>query len=444
MNRRTALKLLGGSAAALAVPSVLRSAPASHDDFFIFVHAAGGWDVTLWSDPRNERKGLVDPASTGNMEAAGIRHWKNVALEGGVQSFEVVTPGGSSMRLGPAIGDLLDLHDRLTILNGLAMNTVSHDDGTVYSATGRHRAGGTSPESSIDVLVANELGVDQLMPDVSVSFPSHFVGHRLDQRAIPLRVATVDTITKTLERSEVFLRAGDRDAINALLAEESDALASQPDAPEAYLQLAAQHHTLPRLLRRDFVDGLTARKLQAAYPQFKYNVRGGHAALGAAFAIEAIRRNAVRCVGYAAGGLDTHNTTYREHAHTLQDLFDSLAVLVKVLDATPHPTLQSTRLSERTHILVISEFCRTPQINLQGGRDHYPNNSALVISPRFRAGRTFGATDAEQVLPTPFKKFADGSRAMAPPDVLATFLAAFGIDHRKYMRDGEVVKELLV
>jgi hypothetical protein len=33
---------------------------------------------------------------------------------------------------------------------------------------------------------------------------------------------------------------------------------------------------------------------------------------------------------------------------------------------------------------------------------------------------------------------------MAPPDVLATFLAAFGIDHRKYMRDGEVVKELLV
>src|SRR5262249_50736186 len=160
---------------------------------------------------------------------------------------------------------------------------------------------------------------------------------------------------------------------------------------------------------------------------------------GAAFAVEAFRRNVVRCVSYGVGGLDTHNANYKEHARLLQDLFDSLAALLKLLDVTPHPTLANTKLSERTHILVISEFCRTPQINLIGGRDHYPNNSALVISPRFRAGKTFGATDVEQLLPTPFKKFADGARAIAPPDLLATFLGAFAIEHHKYMRDGEVM-----
>lgn len=76
------------------------------------------------------------------------------------------------------------------------------------------------------------------------------------------------------------------------------------------------------------------------------------------------------------------------------------------------------------------------------GRDHYPNNSALVVSPRFRTNFSFGRTDVEQLLPMAAKSCTDGSRAIAPPDVLATFLGAFGIDPRKYMRDGEVVREL--
>jgi len=428
----------------LAFRRALLAAPSStHDDFFVFVHAAGGWDVTLWSDPRNERKGIVEPASTANSEVGPIRHWKSVPLDGRVKTFEVVTPPGSSLRLGPAIGDLFDLHDRITILNGIAMNTVSHDDGTVFSATGRHKSGGSVPAPSIDVMLASELGTTQLMPDVSVGFPSYFVGPALDQRAIPLRVSTVDTITKSLERSQAFLDTADRDAISAVLAEEGDALATRSGASDPIAQLVGQQREMPKLLQPEFVSAFTTRTLQKAYPQFKFGVRDGHAAQGAAFAVEAFRRNVARCVSYSVGGLDTHNTNYREHAKTLQDLFDSIAALVKVLDETPHPTLSATRLSERTHIVVISEFCRTPMINLIGGRDHYPNNSALVISPRFKRGRSFGATDAEQVLPTPFKTFADGSRAIAPPDVLATVLGAFGIDPRKYMRDGEIVRELL-
>jgi hypothetical protein len=77
------------------------------------------------------------------------------------------------------------------------------------------------------------------------------------------------------------------------------------------------------------------------------------------------------------------------------------------------------------------------------GRDHYPNNSALVISPKFRPNFVFGRTDVEQLLPAPVKRFTDGERAIAPPDLLATFVSAFAIDPRKYMRDGEVVPELL-
>jgi uncharacterized protein (DUF1501 family) len=156
-----------------------------------------------------------------------------------------------------------------------------------------------------------------------------------------------------------------------------------------------------------------------------------------------MKRNVVRCVSFAQGGFDTHGQNYKQQALVQQDLFDTLTTLVRTLDQTPHPTLAGKKLADTTHILVVSDFCRTPQINLGGGRDHYPNNSALVISPKFKKNFVFGASDVEQVLPAHAKKFVDGERAIAPPDLLATMLAALGVNPRKYLRDGEIVPELL-
>ena len=94
MKRRTFLHVLGGSAAALALRKPLWAAansPAASDDFFIFIHAAGGWDVTLWADPRNERKGLVEPASSENTDTA----WRSLTSR---HSFanRATRPGGAS------------------------------------------------------------------------------------------------------------------------------------------------------------------------------------------------------------------------------------------------------------------------------------------------------------------------------------------------------------
>ena len=447
MHRRRLLQILGGGAAALAFGRrpLWAAASTQSDEFFIFVHASGGWDVTLWADPRNERKGIVEPASTDNTDLAALTRWKSTKLDGDTDTFEILAPRNVSLRFGPGIGDLYDLRDRLTIINGLAMNTVSHPDGTTFSATGRHLAGGRSPASSIDVAITNELGTGQLLPDVAVGFPASYVGERLDRRAIPLRVPSAATIAKSLARSDAYLHDDDRAAITALLTEEAHALAGHSTYPETYERLASQEDSLPHLLGNELKNAFTQKALTDAYPGFDYKAKNiGTGALGAAFAIEAMRRNLVRCVGFALGGLDTHNQNYKQHAKTQQELFGTIATLVKLLDATPHPTKTHAKLSEHTHILVFSDFCRTPQINLAGGRDHYPNNSALVISPRFRAGRAFGKTDLEQVLPADAGlPFSDGPRPIAPPDLLATFLAAFSIEPRTYLRDGEVVKDML-
>jgi hypothetical protein len=444
MRRRTALQLLTGGAAALALPRPLWAVAKSEGEFFVFIHAAGGWDVTLWADPRNERKGLIEPASTDNTEIAPITHWKSVALDGDTDTFEILEPSDSKLRLGPGIGELYDLRDRLTIINGLAMNTVSHPDGTAFSATGRHLAGGRAPAASVDVAIASELGADQLLPAVAIQFPSSFIGERLDRRAIPLRVASAATLAKSLTRSDAYLDDGDRTAITAVLTDEANALARRSVFPETYQRIASQHQAQPRLIGGELEKAFTQKALQDTYPMFDYKAKSqGPGALSAAFAVEAIKRNVIRCAGFALGGLDTHNQNYKQHAHVQQELFGVIATLVKLLDATPHPTRSAARLADHTHILVFSDFCRTPQINLAGGRDHYPNNSALVISPKFRGGISFGRTDAEQLLPADAKQFADGARPIAPPDLLATFLHAFGIEPRLYLRDGEVVPELL-
>jgi uncharacterized protein (DUF1501 family) len=447
-SRRTLLRggLGGALAAAGPLARALAAVPtrAAETEFFVLVHAAGGWDVTLWADPRNTRTGLVEPASTANTDSAAVRLWTDQALDGDVHSFALVQPRGSKIAFGPGIGALGELYDRLCLINGLAMNTVSHPDGIAFSATGRHLQGSRSAQPSVNTVLANELGLGQTFPSISIAFPSSYAGEHLDRRAAPLLVDRVGSIASVLARAPQPFAAGDAAAVTAVLSAEATALADRSAYGDVLRGMDLQYRGLARMLDHGTQDVFSDAKLRAAHPQFNYRARfQGNAAVNAAFAVEACKRNLVRCVSFAMGGLDTHAGNYRQQAQVQQELFDVIATLVRTLDTTPHPTRPGRKLADHTHILVMSEFCRTPQVNLAGGRDHYPNNSALVISPRFRGNTVFGKTDPEQLLPVPARTFADGERAMAPPDLLATFVAAFGVPPRRYFRDGEVVPELL-
>ena len=448
-TRRTFLQLLSaGAVSALAgLPSrgaLAEIAAASELEYFVFVHAAGGWDVTLWADPRNEARGIVQPASTDNTDTSKLKRWVDAPLAEGARTFDLVRPRGSSLVLGPGIGDLAEMSDRITIVNGLAMNTVAHPDGATYSATGRHPEGGRVAAPSIDTILSNELGREQLLPTVSIRFPSAYVGENLDRRVVPLAIDDVGSISRTLARSALYDASAERDQVTALLSQEAADLARRATYPDVLDGVGVQLGGLHRMLSSNLQEVFSAAGLRKAHPELDYRSRfAGGPAVNAAFALEAMKRNLVRSVSFAVGGFDTHGNNYRTHAQLQQETFDLLAALVRSLDATPHPLRSGAKLSEHVHVLVVSEFCRTPQINLNQGRDHYPNNSALVISPRFRTNLAFGRSDPDQLLPLKGRRFADGERAIAPPDLLATFLAAFGVSPRKYLRDGEVIGELL-
>ncbi|MFO0620022.1 MAG: DUF1501 domain-containing protein [Polyangia bacterium] len=451
MNRRNFIQSIVGGSAAAALGTPLFQAFAgpevSTDEFFIFIHAQGAWDITVGLDPRNERVGLIEPGSTNTIDIAPLKKWvsRTTPLDGTTAasgySFELVRPASGPLVFGPAIGDLLRHYNRLTVVNGIAMNTVSHQDGTAFSATGRHLAGTKTSGPSIDTMMANSFGLGQLLPAVSINYPSSFVGQGLDRRAVPLTIAGIGTLAASLRRATLYESAAARDGVTVMLSQEALDLAKMSANPDVMTGMHLQFEGLRRMNQENLINLFTDSYLRGKYTNFAYSTMS--ASVNAAFALESLSRNASRCVSFAYGSFDTHFTNYRNQALLQQNLFDLLAIMLDYLDQIPHPTKSADKLSDHTHILVVSDFCRTPNINAAQGRDHYPNNSSLIISPKFKGNMSFGSSDPEQLLSLPAKTFSDGQRPVSPADVLATFVSAHGVDPRKYLRDGEVLTEIL-
>ena len=168
------------------------------------------------------------------------------------------------------------------------------------------------------------------------------------------------------------------------------------------------------MLASSLKDVFDANKLQTAQPSFNYKgqFQGGNA-VNAAFAIEAMKRNIVRCVSFQLGGLDTHNGNYKDQPMIQQELFDIIAALVRQLDATPHPNKMSDKLSDHTHIMVVSEFCRTPQINTAEGATTTRTTRHIVISPRFQGEHHLRQERSRAAPAVRRKKFIDGERAFS-------------------------------
>jgi hypothetical protein len=86
--------------------------------------------------------------------------------------------------------------------------------------------------------------------------------------------------------------------------------------------------------------------------------------------------------------------------------------------------LDQRGLLSSTLVIAWGEFGRTPKVNPQAGRDHYPNAfSAALAGGLVQGGRVVGASDAMGALPK--------SNPKTPQDVLATLYAHLGIDVEK-------------
>ncbi len=83
--------------------------------------------------------------------------------------------------------------------------------------------------------------------------------------------------------------------------------------------------------------------------------------------------------------------------------------------------LETRGLLKTTLVLAWGEFGRTPKVNVDAGRDHYPNVfSGVLAGGPIKGGRVVGESDAKGAYPK--------SNPKTPQDVLATVYRHLGID----------------
>lgn len=115
-------------------------------------------------------------------------------------------------------------------------------------------------------------------------------------------------------------------------------------------------------------------------------------------------------------GWDTHADNFNQVKKLAGSVDTAFAALVSDLK-------QRGRL-DKTLIIWMGEFGRTPRINAKSGRDHHPLSFNVALAGGgIRGGQVIGATDREGT--------SVEDRPVTVPDLFCTFCQALGIDPRK-------------
>ena len=147
----------------------------------------------------------------------------------------------------------------------------------------------------------------------------------------------------------------------------------------------------------------------------------------------------VKFVEVTLDGWDTHTDNFSRSANLAKQLDPAFSALVQ--------DLSQKGMLDRTLVVCMGEFGRTPSINVNDGRDHYPDAFACAIAGGgIRGGRVYGETndDGNQIVSNP----------IPPENLFATLCHQLGIDYNKvnyspvgrplkYINDGKVIAELI-
>jgi hypothetical protein len=124
----------------------------------------------------------------------------------------------------------------------------------------------------------------------------------------------------------------------------------------------------------------------------------------------------VRMVSVSISDFDTHSDNFNRMRNLMPIVDHGLWAL--------HADLEARGLLGRVTIVVWGEFGRTPRINANAGRDHWPRvGPCLLAGGGLRTGCVIGETDREAAAPV--------ARPVHYKDVFATLYHTLGIDARK-------------
>jgi uncharacterized protein (DUF1501 family) len=124
----------------------------------------------------------------------------------------------------------------------------------------------------------------------------------------------------------------------------------------------------------------------------------------------------VRFVQINRGGFDVHSNAFPAMRAHGEEMDPAIGALVE--------DLAKTGMLEKTLIVMLSEFGRTPRVNDDEGRDHHAACfSCMFAGGGIRGGQVIGSSDEDGALPK--------DRPVPVADLHATVCHALGIDFNK-------------
>jgi hypothetical protein len=416
------LAALGGLRPLVRLAGAQAVNPDAPDRYYVFCYFNGGWDILLGLDPRDPRR-----FNDGNLRDTRIQ--PGYELLQNTDGRLVETAAG--LTFGPFIGDLARHADRLAVVRGMSMDTLTHEAGRRRFLTGKPPSGLQARGSSGATWLASHLGEAAPIPNLAVRVESY----NRDQPdfATALHVDSVDDLLRALRPSAPFLADRVRRQVDATLAETADCAGPR----ESPLWRASEGG---RRKARDMVAGgydalfdFQARNATMEQIRGHYGITTDPRSpeVQAALAVQAITGGVSRCVSIeVASGLDTHFVEWTTDQGPRQMRgFNAVARLVEDLASREYGDGQSWL--DHTVILGFSEFSRGALLNDRGGRDHSLTNAAFLIGANIRGGQVVGASSDVGMGPTttdPATGRPDPAGVVVRPEhLLQTLFAEVGI-----------------
>ena len=392
MNRR---QLLIGSAAltgGLCLPRALRADGESKKLVLVYCH--GGWDTTFCLDP-------VTAEKEANVDGPAV-----VSSDESIETFGdlriAVNP-----TLRPAVGDFFTRwSDRAAVVNGVWVGSIAHNSCKKRMLTG------TRSEASPDfaAIIGFEGGYARPIPYMdlgSTAFVGELapytglVGYRSQLKGLLERDMSVEGPAWTyplfnpgpVQRDAIDVWRSDRQARFAEAWPESTRVQDAVVSRERAAMLVAEGE--------DFSGELRLGRSTSLVQQ---------ASLGARLLEEGMSHT----VGLAHRvSFDTHDDITDQHA-VYEELFQGLDAVMQ--------ELSDRNLLEDTIVAVISEMSRTPKINKDGGKDHWPVTSAILLGA-VKPGLYGGTTETMDPV----------SGAPQYNEFIAGVLASAGVDSEAWL-----------
>jgi hypothetical protein len=344
--------------------------------------------------------------------------------------FKPIATAASGLQISEHLPKLAAHGDQLAVIRSLNTKEGDHGRGTFLMRTG-HVPGGPVAYPTLGSLVSKELADETSeLPDfVSISpfqqfNPAAFSPGFLGPRYAPATVGANPQATTAGGYAE--LKLDDLDLPSGVNQEqaaermrlwdtlEQNFLASRPSESAKAHQLV--YRRAVRLMRSKAASAFNLEEESAAVRDAYGKGRFGQGCLLARRLIE----RGVPFIEVSLGGFDNGGIGWDTH----QNNFTAVKGLSGELDAgwgTLMTELKDRGLLASTTILWMGEFGRTPRINQQGGRDHFPSAwSCVLAGGGIRGGQAYGRTSADGMTVE--------DKEVTAPDVLTTLCTALGID----------------